>query len=234
MHTQTSPDSSGTNNDRVESNRIRFLAFLYEKSGGRPGVPVPYNAAAQALGLQDEEAMAASGYLRKKEYTTGTLETECLTPLGIDAHERSVARGTESGVQAIHHHHGPTYTATVGGAGSANIMQGSTDGTQTASFAVAAPDEAVKSVADLVAAFRAKMPELHLDQETAEYVETSLHALESQTKQGAPDKKALRYHLKALQGFLGNLAMNAAANLAAQPLIHQLQQVIPLVMGKPS
>lgn len=232
------PNAPLENVDDLKKNRFRFLYYLFQKAGGRAAIPVSFGEVVEALGLGKEEGHAASGYLRRNKLTDGSLDIEFLTQAGVEECENLIKNPDSKTASfpdgeaktIIHNHNGATYTTNIGSMNNSNVMQGSTGGTQTASFTVSASDETIKAVAELVKAFRKKLPEMGFPQEDREDVEASLGALETETKRPTPDKKNLRYHLRALQGF----ALNVATNIAAQPLIHKLQELLPLLMGKPS
>ena len=101
-----------------------------------------------------------------------------------------------------------------------NIMQGNTGGTQTVTVA---PTQ-IAEVLALVQQIRQALPGLHLPEDEIQPVVVSLNSLESQAQLPRPSKEIIGVFLRSL---FASLSTNVAANVAAQPIIEQLKQLLP-------
>ena len=82
----------------------------------------------------------------------------------------------------------------------------------------------IAEVLALVQQIRQALPDLHLPEDEIRSVVVSLDSLESQAELPRPSKEVIGVFLRSL---FASLSTTVAANVAAQPLLEPLKQLLP-------
>lgn len=201
-----------TNNRFQEVNRKRFelLRHLYEKSEGDRYNMVELFELAEEVGIERDEAHPIADYLAGEGLLTfETLRKISITHEGIVEIERALSEPDEPT-----DFFPPMNVIYVESMSNSQIQQATSGSTQVYSYS----DEQLRSLQEFIRDTRHRIPELELDEGTADELEAELSTLEAQSTSPRPKHRIIGEAASSIRAILENAAGAAIAALLLQQL----------------
>ncbi len=198
-----------------EQQRFLYLEYLYKTTDGNTSLPVSEEDIAKALGLTDKELEQTSQYLSGENLITYCDRGVKLTHLGMVEIEAKLKQPNKP---TLHFPINMNNIFQIGPMTDSLIQQGTVGSTQSASFS----STDLQVVSQLIRDLKANLPDLGLDQDDAQTVESDITTIEAQVVSPRPKAAIIKECLHSIK----NIAEGLTGSMAAAGIIEGIKKLL--------